>query len=82
MSLSFKVSFDLTDFEDDEFLQGLQYVYKFYSNVIVLEYKSNKEKIIQQYTALEEIHKNIKDNDIQFGNLTFYNFDIPAIKRN
>ena len=81
MSLSFKVSFDLSDFEDDDFLQDLQYVYKFYNNVIVLEYKSNKEKINQQYSTLEEIYKNIKDNNIQFGNLIFYNFDIPAIKK-
>ncbi len=82
MFLNFKVSFDLSDFEDDEFLQDLQYVYKFYNNnVIVLDYKSNKEKLNQQYTTLEEIHKNIKDNNIQFGNLIFYNFDIPAIKK-
>ena len=80
MSLSFKVSFDLSDFEDDDFLQDLQYVYKFYNNVIVLEYKSNKEKMNQQYSTLEEIYKNIKDNNIQFGNLIFYNFYIPAIK--
>ena len=53
----------------------------FYYNVIVLEYKSNKEKINQQYSTLEEIYKNIKDNNIQFGNLIFYNFDIPAIKK-
>jgi hypothetical protein len=81
MSLSFKVSFDLSDFEDDDFLQDLQYVYKFYNNVIVLEYKSNKEKMNQQYSTLEEIYKNIKDNNIQFGNLIFYNFEIPAIKK-
>ena len=30
MSLSFKVSFDLSDFEDDEFLHDLSKVYKFY----------------------------------------------------
>jgi hypothetical protein len=81
MSLNFKVSFDLSDFEDDDFLQELRNVYNFYNNVIVLEYKSNKEKINQQYSTLEEIYKNIKDNNIQFGNLIFYNFDIPAIKK-
>ncbi len=53
----------------------------YYYNVIVLEYKSNKEKINQQHTTLEETHKNIKDNNIQLGNLIFYNFDIPAIKK-
>ena len=41
MSLSFKVSFDLSDFEDDDFLQELRNVYNFYNNVIVLEYKLN-----------------------------------------
>ncbi len=81
MSLSFKVSFDLSDFEDDDFLQELEHVYKFYNNLIVLEYKLNKEKKIQQYATLEEICKNIKDNNIQFGNLIFYNFYIPAIKK-
>ena len=81
MSLNFKVSFDLSDFEDDDFLQELRNVYNFYNNVIVLEYKSNKEKKNQQYATLEEIYKTIKDNNIQFGNLIFYNFDIPAIKK-
>ena len=81
MSLSFKVSFDLSDFEDDDFLQELRNVYKFYNNVIVLEYNLNKEKKNQQYATLEEIYKTIKDNNIQFGNLIFYNFDIPAIKK-
>ena len=81
MSLNFKVSFDLSDFEDDDFLQELRNVYKFYNNVIVLEYKFNKEKKNQQYATLEEIYKTIKDNNIQFGNLIFYNFDIPAIKK-
>ena len=33
MSLNFKVSFDLSDFEDDDFLQELKNVYKFYNNV-------------------------------------------------
>ena len=81
MSLNFKVSFDLSDFEDDDFLQELRNVYKFYNNVIVLEYKLNEEKKNQQHATLEEICKCIKDNNIQFGNLIFYNFDIPAIKK-
>ena len=81
MSLNFKVSFDLSDFEDDDFLQELRNVYNFYNNVIVFEYKLNKEKKNQQYATLEEIYKTIKDNNIQFGNLIFYNFDIPAIKK-
>jgi hypothetical protein len=81
MSLSFKVSFDLSDFEDDDFLQELEHEYKFYNNLIVLEYKLNKEKKPQQYATLEEICNNIKDNNIQFDNLIFYNFYIPAIKK-
>jgi hypothetical protein len=44
MSVSFKVSFDLSDFEDNEFLQDLEKVYEFYDNVIELEYKIFKEK--------------------------------------
>ena len=44
MSLSFKLSFDLSDFEDNEFLHDLQIFYKFYDNVIELEYKLFKEK--------------------------------------
>ena len=44
MSLNFKLSFDLSDFEDEDFLQELEHVYKFYNNLIVLEYKLNKEK--------------------------------------
>ena len=44
MSLSFKVSFDFEDFEDDEFLHDLKKVYKFNDNVIELEYKYLKKK--------------------------------------
>ena len=29
MSLNFKVSFDLSDFEEDDFLQELEHVHKF-----------------------------------------------------
>jgi hypothetical protein len=81
MSLNFKVSFDFEDFEDDDFLQELEHVYKFYNNVIVVEYKLNKEKKNQKCATLEEIYKTIKENNIQFGNLIFYNFDIPAINK-
>jgi hypothetical protein len=81
MSLSFKLSFDLSDFEDDEFLHDLKKVYKFYDNVIELEYKLFKEKVIKQFATLEEVFETIKENNIQFGNLIFYNFDIPAIKK-
>ena len=81
MSLGFKLSFDLSDFEDDEFLHDLNKVYKFYDNVIELEYKLSKEKVIKQFATLEEVFETIKENNIQFGNLIFYNFDIPAIKK-
>ncbi len=54
MSLNFKVLFDFEDFEDNEFLQDFEHVYKLYNNVIVLEYKLYKEKICQQYATLEE----------------------------
>ena len=81
MSLTFKVSFDIYDFEDSEFLQDLEKVSKYYDNVIVLEYKLNKEKLTKQFETLSDVVQNIKDDNIQFGNLIFYNFDIPAIKR-
>ncbi len=44
MSLNFTVSFDLSDYEDDDFLQELEHVYKFYNNLIVLKYKLIKRK--------------------------------------
>jgi hypothetical protein len=81
MSLTFKVSFDIYDFEDSEFLHDLEKVYKFYNNVIVLEHKLNKEKLTKQFETLSDVVQNIKDDNIQFGNLIFYNFDIPAIKK-
>ncbi len=52
MSLSFNVSFDFEDFEDDDFLQDIEHVYKFYNNVIVLEYKLCKEKVNEQYSYI------------------------------
>ncbi len=44
-------------------------VYKFYDNVIELEYKFFKEKVIKQFATLEEVFETIKDKNIQFGNL-------------
>jgi hypothetical protein len=81
MSLTFKVSFDIYDFEDSEFLHDLEKVYKYYDNVIELEFKLNKEKLTKQFETLSDVVQNIKDDNIQFGNLIFYNFDIPAIKK-
>ena len=67
MSLNFKVSFDLSDFEDDDFLQELKNVYKFYNNVIVLEYKLNKEKKPQQYATFEDVLNAIKEIIFNLG---------------
>ncbi len=60
MSLNFKVSFDLSDFEDDDSLQELEYVYKFYNNVIVLEYKLNKEEKTNNTQHLKKFIKQLK----------------------
>ncbi len=60
MSLNFKVSFDLSDFEDNDFLQELRNVYKFYNNVIVLEYKLNKEKKTNNTQHLKKFIKQLK----------------------
>jgi hypothetical protein len=60
MSLNFKVSFDLSDFEDDDFLQELRNVYNFYNNVIVLEYKLNKEKKTNNMQHLKKFIKQLK----------------------
>ncbi len=50
MSLSFKLSFDLSDFEDDKFLHDL----------IKFTYKLFKEKVIKQSATLEEVLKQLK----------------------
>ncbi len=47
----------------------------------MLEYKLYKEKVIQQYSTFQDVINAMKDINIQFGNLIFYNFDIPAIKK-
>ena len=60
MSLTFKVSFDIYDFEDSEFLHDLEKVYKYYDNVIVLEHKLNKEKLTKQFETLSDVVQNIK----------------------
>ncbi len=48
--------------------------------MIELEFKLFKEKVIKPFATLDEDFETIKENNIQFGNLIFYNFDIPAIK--
>ena len=81
MPLTFKLSFEHFDFNDEEFLNDLKQVYHFYNNVVVLEHKENKHKISIQFDTLDDAIKNIDDNNIQFGNLILYNFDIPTLKQ-
>ena len=81
MSLSFKLSFDQTDFVDEDFLKDLEHIYNFYNDIVELEYKANKEKINQQYNSLDELIKSIRENNIQFGNIRLYNINIPALKK-
>ena len=48
---------------------------------MVIFIKSKFQKIYEVHKTLEEIIETITQNNIQFGNLIFYNFDIPAIKK-
>ena len=82
MPLTFKLSFEHFDFNDEEFLYDLKQVHHFYNNVVVLEHKENKQKISKQFDTLDDAIKNIHDNNIQFGNLIIYNFDIPTLETN
>ena len=83
MLLTFKLSFEHFDYNDEEFLNDLKQVYHFYNNVVVLdlEHKENKQKISKQFDTLDDAIKNIDDNNIQVGNLISYNFDIPTLKQ-
>ena len=81
MPLTFKLSFEHFDFNDEEFLNDLKQVYHFYNNVVVLEHKENKQKVSKQFDSLDDAIKNTDDNNIQFGNLILYNFDIPTLKQ-
>ena len=44
MPLTFKLSFEHFDFNDEEFLNDLKRVSHYYDNFVVLEYKENKKK--------------------------------------
>jgi hypothetical protein len=44
MPLTFKLSFELFDFNDEDFLNDLKHVSLSYDNFVVLEYKENKQK--------------------------------------
>ena len=49
MPLTFKLSFEHFDFNDEEFLNDLKRVNNYYDNVVVLEYKENKQKILKEF---------------------------------
>ena len=69
MPLTFKLSFEHFDFNDEEFLNDLKLVHHFYNIVVVLEHKKNKKNISKQFDTLDDAIKNTNDNNIQFGNL-------------
>ena len=81
MPLTFKLSFEHFDFNDEEFLNDLKRVNHFYDNFVVLEYKENKQKILKEFESLDNAIKYIDEHTIQFGNLILYNLDIPALKQ-
>ena len=69
MPLTFKLSFELFDFNDEEFLNDLKHVSHYYDNFVVLEYKENKQKILQEFESLDNSIKYIDEHNIQFVNL-------------
>ena len=81
MPLTFKLSFELFDFNDEEFLNDLKRASIYYDNFVVLEYKENKQKISKEFGSLDDAIKNIDEHNIQFGNLILYNLDIPSLKQ-
>ena len=82
MPLTFKLSFDHFDFNDEEFLSDLKHVHRFYNDVVVLEHKENKQKILKEFELLDDTIIYIDEHNIQFGNLIFYNLDIPTLNQN
>ena len=81
MPLTFKLSFEHFDFNDEEFLNDLKRVSLYYDNFVILEYKENKQKISKEFGSLDDAIKNIDEHNIQFGNLILYNLDIPTLKQ-
>ena len=81
MPLTFKLSFELFDFNDEEFLNDMKRVSLYYDNFVILEYKENKQKISKEFGSLDDAIKNIDEHNIQFGNLILYNLDIPTLKQ-
>ncbi len=59
MPLTFKLSFEHFDFNDEEFLNDLKRVNNYYDNVVVLEYKENKQKILKEFESLDNTLMNI-----------------------
>ena len=81
MPLTFKLSFEHFDFNDEEFLNDLKRVSHYYDNFVVLEYKENKQKILKEFESLDDTIKYIDGHNIQFGNLILYNLDVPTLKQ-
>ena len=81
MPLTFKLSFEHFDFNDEEFLNDLKRVNHFYDNFVVLEYKENKQKVLKEFEILDDAIKYIEEHNIQFGNLILYKVNIPALKQ-
>ncbi len=81
MPLTFKLSFEHFDFNDEEFLNIGKRVSLYYDNFVILEYKENKQKISKEFGSLDDTIKNIDEHNIQFGNLILYNLDVPSLKQ-
>ena len=84
MPLSFKISFEKFDFKDEEFVADIAKVEEFYNAGIVLEYKQNKEKLTKSFTSNSELVQfmEMDENEfIKYGNLIYYNIDIPLLKQ-
>ncbi len=86
MPLSFKISFEKIDFKDEEFITDIAKVEEFYNAGIVLEYKQNKEKLTKKFPSISELMQfitmdEISNDTIKYGNLIFYNIDIPELKQ-
>ena len=86
MPLTFKISFEKIDFKDEEFISDIAKVEDFYNAGIVLEYKQNKEKLSKKFPSISELMHfitmdEISNDTIKYGNLIFYNIDIPELKQ-
>ena len=53
MPLTFKLSFEHFDFNDEEFLNDLKRVSLYHDNFVILEYKENKQKISKEFGSLD-----------------------------